>query len=102
MSKLETIDVVVNPKCINYKGATLTAEGFFLPCPWVDRRNSYFKSKGFFKDELNISNINDPVTEVFHSDVWVDFLDRLAYNDKSLPNVCKEHCGINQVTNRKV
>ena len=79
----------------------MTAEGFFLPCCWCDRRNQYFEERGFLDVTLNISEVDDIVTEVFQSKPWVDFFYEVQYGD-DYPNVCEEHCGINSITNIKV
>jgi len=91
----------LKPKCVSEKEPALTAEGFFLPCCWCDRRNKYFKEKGFLNPELHISNVNDIVSEIFNSQTWVDFFNEIQYNG-DYPSVCEEHCGVNEITNTKV
>lgn len=93
---------MIKPKCVTQKEPALTAEGFFLPCCWCDRRNQYFKDKGFFHPALNISNVGDIVSEVFMTNPWVQFFEDVQTNHPDLPSVCHEHCGVNQATSKKV
>jgi hypothetical protein len=93
--------IELKPKCVSYKEPALTAEGFFLPCCWCDRRNKYFKEKGFLNPELNISNVDDIVSEIFNSQIWIDFFNEIQHNG-DYPSVCKEHCGVNIITNKKI
>lgn len=93
--------IELRPKCVSYKEPALTAEGFFLPCCWCDRRNSYFKKKGFLDPKLNISNVNDIVSEIFNSETWINFFNEIQYGN-DYPTVCKEHCGANDITNKKI
>jgi len=96
------LPIEIRPQCIHGREPSLTAEGYFLPCCWADRRNTYFQKAGFFNPELNISNVDDIVTEVFNSETWISFFNMLEYNSKEAPNVCKEYCGVNKDTNKKV
>lgn len=98
---MKEYDYQIEPKCVKFKQPALTAEGFFLPCCWCDRRNSYFQQKGFLAEELNINNVTDLVTEVFHSKPWLDFFLTAQYNPQDLPSVCKEHCGANKETKKR-
>jgi len=93
--------IELKPKCVSNKEPALTAEGFFLPCCWCDRRNKYFIEKGFLNKELHISNVNDIVSEIFNSETWIKFFDEIQ-NGSDYPSVCKEHCGINKITNKKI
>jgi len=93
--------IKLKPKCISYKEPALTAEGFFLPCCWCDGRDKWFKDKGFLDPKLNIENVEYPVTDIFNSKTWIDFFDKIEY-DSDYPNVCLEHCGINEITNKKI
>ncbi len=103
MSKfLADVKIEIRPMCVGGKEPALTAEGFFLPCCWCDRRNKFFQEAGFLNESLNISNVDDIVSEVFLSKAWKDFFYMIQYKQDKAPPVCKEHCGVNDVTNKKV
>jgi hypothetical protein len=93
--------IKLNPKCVFEKEPAFTASGFFLPCCWCDRKNKYFKEKGFLNQELHISNVDDIVSEIFNSQIWIDFFNEIQYGN-DYPAVCEEHCGINKITNKKI
>lgn len=92
----------IEPQCVKYKEPTLNAEGYFMPCCWTDSLTDTNKEQfaGFLDPSLNISNIDDIVTEIFHSDVWVDFFSKIQDNNQEAPYVCKKNCG-QQGANRK-
>ena len=83
------------PKCIYKKQeATLSCNGFFTPCCWVDdvlyRDQDWIKT--LFKEKLNIKN-NENVEDIFKSKEWTDFYDMLKNKPEQAPPVCKEFCG---------
>ena len=92
----------IKPKCVDGIEPTLTGEGYILPCCWCDTRDSYFREAGFMNEELKLTNVEDPVTEIFNSEVWVDFFEMIQYNSENAPNVCHEMCGINEIVHKKV
>tara|TARA_B100001113_G_scaffold19540_1_gene14481 strand:- start:232 stop:561 length:330 start_codon:yes stop_codon:yes gene_type:complete len=88
------------PKCI-YKNqeATLSCNGFFTPCCWVDdelyRDQEWIKT--LFKEHLKLEN-NDRVADIFKSKEWTDFYNMLKNNPEQAPPVCKEYCGSELIT----
>lgn len=92
----------LKPKCLNKKEPALTAHGHFVPCCWCDVHFEYFQEKGFFEDHLHIANTSDIITDVFLSKPWKDFFAMLQTDSESAPNVCQEHCKLNDKTYEKI
>ena len=86
------------PRCIyEDQEITLSSEGFFTPCCWLDdelyRVQPYVTD--FFNENLNIEN-NSNIQDIFDSDEWKNFWDILLNSPEEAPPVCYEYCASSQ------
>lgn len=90
---------VLDPKCQienpEKKPAALTADGYILPCCWLDYPgdDKYIQYWDLKNKELLLSN-NDNVKDIFTSEQWFLFMDMLktSNNVSEIPNACLRHC----------
>lgn len=85
---------ILCPRCIfNDQEITLSSEGFFTPCCWLDdelyRNQPYVND--FFKPHLNIE-MHDNIQDIFDSKEWKDFWEILLNRPEDAPLVCYEYC----------
>ena len=85
---------VLKPRCIyDDQQITLSSEGFFTPCCWLDdelyRVQPWVDT--FFQSHLNIEN-NENIEDIFESKEWKDFWEMLINNPDNAPPVCYEYC----------
>lgn len=89
---------MLNPKCGIDKSCAMNAQGFLIPCCWLDpiRKLSTNYSGNMedinylFKEELNIKNV-DSVEDILLSDEWLQFFHNLI-EEKDVPTLCKKYC----------
>ena len=87
----------ISPKCLNNKRTrALTADGYVLPCCWVDTEDSRVDPtyKHLFDDSLHINIIED-IESIESSTQWQHFFIKLEHNRPEL-NVCHMMCGNNE------
>jgi hypothetical protein len=91
----------LKPKCLTFtskefKGAAYTADGFMLPCCWMDDPvvYNYIVLCGLKKEELKVKN-NDKLEDIFTSPEWENFFSTLVNNPIKASYMCKKKCGIN-------
>lgn len=87
-------DTELVPRCIfSDQDMTLSSEGFFTPCCWLDdelyRNQPYVND--FFQPYLKIEN-NENIEKIFNSKVWMRFWKILLNNPEKAPPVCWEYC----------
>lgn len=86
--------VKIIPKCLNGKEVAFINSGFFVPCCNIDlSRIEDFREYGIFEDKFYIDNIEDPLSEVFHSAEWQRIYDVVTNHPEQAPNTCKRWCG---------
>jgi len=86
---------MIYPRCMKNKPPAYSATGYILPCCWCDNEN--IEDFDFMmKEHLHISNI-DTIDDVFLSDEWTEFRERLETNP---PRVCKKYCSSEWETKR--
>lgn len=79
-----------SPKCKQDKSFALNAEGFLLPCCWVDPIGKPLPElEHLFQDKFNIDNINS-IEDILKSEEWVEF-----FEFKTIPSVCERYCNEN-------
>ena len=95
MKEMDPKDIKIKPRCLTYepksyhKPAAYTADGFMLPCCWLDDKQVNDPEYAVLQtEETNIKY--NTVEEIINSDTWQTFYDNL-YTDKC-PSYCKEKC----------
>ena len=87
----------INPKCHSGKGIAYVSTGHFLPCCWCDNLHpkvrNYFKTFGFFDDELKIEN-NENIEDILMSSTWIDYHKVLLQQPHKASFICKQNCGV--------
>ena len=90
---IPTVDKLY-PKCMkkNDKGdyigkpCTYDANGYLLPCPWADKKFPLALEK------FHISNVEDPIIDIFQSEEWIEFYRVLQEEPNNAPDLCKLLC----------
>tara|TARA_Y100000992_G_C20852557_1_gene298962 strand:+ start:205 stop:513 length:309 start_codon:yes stop_codon:yes gene_type:complete len=99
---------VLKPKCARGKSFALSAEGYLLPCCWVDPLRKLKPDydgnmdgmDDLFKEELKIENV-DTVEDIIMSTEWLDFFERLTTGTK-IPKICVRYCGDDKDTREEI
>ena len=93
----------LRPKCIPSKerkigetqGLGHSAQGFILPCCWMDtppmQRDK--KQEIFYQEKFKISNVDDIKKDILESKEWVEFYLMLQQHPDQAPKVCYKNCG---------
>ena len=87
----------LDPKCIKgQKGPSLSSQGYFYPCCWLDDGNPGRQEiiDLFDLDHLHISNVSG-FMEVFESEEWQEFFDILEHTPEFAPETCRIKCAKN-------
>ena len=90
----------IRPKCLAFgerdrKGAAYTSDGFMLPCCWMDDPpvlNHIIKA-GLKDPELALAN-NEKLEDIFTSDQWENFFQKLYNAPDECSYMCKKKCGV--------
>lgn len=90
---------MLSPKCMpdsdNPTGLYYSAEGYILPCCYLDTINketiSQLKSLGLYDDELRLSNVPN-IETILSSNQWLTFIDILQNKPECAPDRCKKIC----------
>jgi len=90
----------IRAKCLgmnsnNSKGAAYTSDGYMLPCCWLDDPQvlRYVKKSGLKDPKLAVENISS-LEEIFGSDAWENFFQKLVNDPDNCSYICKKKCGI--------
>jgi len=90
----------IDPKCLKFnspknKGAAYTSDGFLLPCCWIDDPPvyRYLLEMGMKDPELALEN-NDCLEDIFTSDQWENFFQKLFNDPDRCSFMCKKKCGV--------
>jgi len=90
----------IEPKCLNFnsrdnKGAAYTSDGFMLPCCWMDDPpvHRYIVEAGLKDQELALEN-NSCLEQIFTSDQWEQFFQKLINEPENCSYMCKKKCGV--------
>lgn len=82
------------PRCIyENQEITLSSEGYFTPCCWLDDElyRNQSRVNDFFNENLHIEN-NENIQDIFDSKEWTEFWDMLLNRPEEAPPVCYEYC----------
>ena len=95
----------IRAKCLAFgtrdnKGAAYTSDGFMLPCCWLDDPpvHRYLKKSGLKNPKLSVEN-NDNLEQIFGSDAWENFFQKLVNDPDNCSYMCKKKCGIELTDN---
>ena len=95
----------IKAKCLTFdsndsKGAAYTSDGYMLPCCWLDDPQvlRYLKKSGLKDPKLSVEN-NDNLEEIFGSDAWENFFQKLVNDPDNCSYICKKKCGIELTDN---
>jgi len=90
----------IEPKCLAFgkkdnKGAAYTSDGFMLPCCWLDDPPvyRYVKEAGLKDPDLALEN-NDCLEDIFTSEQWEKFFQKLFDEPDKCSYMCKQKCGV--------
>ena len=90
----------IRPKCLAFnakdnKGAAYTSDGYMLPCCWLDDPPlyRYVKECGLKDPKLAVEN-NISLEEIFGSDTWENFFQKLVTDPSNCSYMCKKKCGV--------
>ena len=90
----------IRPKCLAFgerdlKGAAYTSDGFMLPCCWMDDPpvHNYIVKAGLKDPELALAN-NERLEDIFVSDQWENFFQKLYKDPDACSYMCKKKCGV--------
>jgi len=90
----------IQPKCLAYgtrdnKGAAYTSDGYMLPCCWLDDPpvHRYVMESGLKDPKLAVEN-NISLEEIFGSDTWENFFQKLVNDPDNCSYMCKKKCGV--------
>jgi len=90
----------IRAKCLAFdsndsKGAAYTSDGYMLPCCWLDDPQvlRYLKKSGLKDPKLAVEN-NDNLEQIFGSDAWENFFQKLVNDPDNCSYICKKKCEI--------
>ena len=90
----------IDPKCLKFdskdnKGAAYTSDGFMLPCCWMDDPPVYrYVIEAGLKDETLALDNNEKLEDIFMSQQWENFFQKLVNDPGSCSYMCKKKCGV--------
>ena len=110
LKDIDPKDIKIKPRCLTYepksyhKPAAYTADGFMLPCCWLDDpKNDHSVEEVFhLKDEHLALKNNDKLEDIFGSKEWEHFFDSLLNNPSCTPKQCQYKCGNREKDNYKI
>lgn len=90
---------MLKPKCMpnseNPTGLYYSAEGYILPCCYLDTINQQTVQQltelGIFDQELKLSNVPD-IETILDSPQWKNFIEILLNKPECAPDKCKSIC----------
>tara|TARA_B100001123_G_C14928051_1_gene874528 strand:- start:135 stop:458 length:324 start_codon:yes stop_codon:yes gene_type:complete len=94
-------DIRIKPRCLTFqpksyhKPAAYTADGFMLPCCWLDdpKNDHALENEFHMKDDhLALKNVNT-IEEIYGSKEWAHFFDTLINNPSCAMKQCQYKCG---------
>ena len=91
----------IKAKCLSFdsskdsKGAAYTSDGYMLPCCWLDDPPvyRYVVAAGLKDPKLAVEN-NINLEEIFGSDTWENFFQKLVNDPDNCSYMCKKKCGV--------
>jgi len=94
-------DIRIKPRCLTFqpksyhKPAAYTADGYMLPCCWLDdpKNDHQLENEFHMKDEHLALKNNDKLEDIFGSKEWEHFFDSLINNPSCAPKQCQYKCG---------
>ena len=97
---MEAKDIKIKPRCLTYqpksyhKPAAYTADGFMLPCCWLDQPelDDDVKKWGLRDKHLALKNVNK-MEDIYGSKEWSKFFDTLINNPSCAMKQCQYKCG---------
>ena len=110
LKEMDPKDIKIKPRCLTYepksyhKPAAYTADGFMLPCCWLDDpKNDHGVEEVFhLKDEHLALKNNDKLEDIFGSEEWEHFFDTLINNPSCALKQCQYKCGNREKDNYKI
>ena len=95
-------DIKIKPRCLTFPmeneyhtPAAYTADGFMLPCCWLDQPevDDDVEKVWHLKDNhLAVKNVNK-LEEIYGSKEWENFFDALINRPSKAMNYCQYKCG---------
>ena len=87
---------MLKPKCLGgNKPLFFSSYGYLLPCCWCDKRNVKLSEEEgwdkFMSPDLHLETAD--VKDIFSSEVWMNFKNKLINDPQNAPNTCKKFCG---------
>ena len=110
MKDMKPEDIRIKPRCLTYeptsyhKPAAYTADGFMLPCCWLDdpKNDHGVEEKFHLKDEELALKNNDKLEDIYGSKQWEHFFDTLVNNPSCALKQCQYKCGNLEKDNYKI
>ena len=101
LKDIDPKDIRIMPRCLTYepksyhKPAAYTADGFMLPCCWLDdpKNDHGVEEKFHLKDEELALKNNDKLEDIYGSKQWEHFFDTLINNPSCALKQCQYKCG---------
>lgn len=92
--KSKTIADTILPKCL-HKLADFghTSQGYIVPCCWFAMYNVTDKYPDLCNENTKISNV-EKISDIFHTEGWVNHLEMLNSSSKKLPQKCWDKCSL--------
>jgi hypothetical protein len=88
----QTSSIKIDPKCqSDIREYAYSATGWILPCCYADN-DSIDDFKDIMSDQLKVENVNN-VNDIFSSEQWGEFFNRLHQDPDCAPRACKYYCG---------
>ena len=94
-------EIKIKPRCLTYtpksyhKPAAYTADGYMLPCCWLDDPKNDYDIEERFKlkaTHLAVEN-NDKLEDIYGSKEWEHFFDTLVNEPSCAMKQCQYKCG---------
>ena len=89
---------MLDPKCLKPKKgrkvAAYTADGYILPCCWLDESNAdekFVYDAGLKSNHLKVSNV-ESIDIIITSSEWENFFNTLLKNPNAASPICRRKC----------
>ena len=99
--KMSETEIKIKPRCLTYKPksyhkpAAYTADGYMLPCCWLDDPKNDYDIEERFKlkeEHLALDNV-EKIEDIYGSKEWEHFFDTLINNPSCAMKQCQYKCG---------
>ena len=92
-------DIRIKPRCLTFqpksyhKPAAYTADGYMLPCCWLDKPGQEVdeKVKTLFDSSLHIDN-NETIENIINAEPWQKFMSELTEKPELSSPICFQFC----------